>query len=440
MSRFLRSSFRKRMVPLCAAALLALPPASAWADSDDTKEIAAELKEMKESLRGLQTTIKQQNDLIQKQQSRIDDLERKVSAHPSGAVQQAVPPPAPPGTAPGPAQAGAGRGLKQYLPDIGVVADMTARLTQSKADTEGNDKISLRELELVIGHDIDPFSRFDSTITFSDTENPAVEEAYITHWGIPGEIKARLGRIRPKVGKASSVHRDQLDTEDQPLVVQRYLGAEGLFRTGLELSRFMPAFWDPLTQEVVAGVMEGGVSEGGTLFGSVRRRPSLYAHLKNFVEISDRSNLEIGTTWLNGSSDDNGSFDVNAIGLDGTLVHYVTPNNKLKWQNEAYFQFRDNNASGISDHPLGFYSLLDYRLSPRFGIGMRGDYVELVNAGPANPRRAETAASGYFTFYQSEFARWRFQAQHVEMAEGGHDNRFTVQGTVAIGTHKHQLQ
>ncbi len=327
-----------------------------------------------------------------------------------------------------------------------MLADVTGQLSENGADAEGNDKLSVRELELIVGHPIDPYSRFDSTITFSDFESPSVEEAYITHWGLPGELKAKLGRMRPKIGKASAVHRDQLDTVDEPLVVQKYLGVEGLFRTGLELSGFLPAPWSAVTHELTAGVMEGGIGEGGTLFGSNRRYPSLYAHLKNFWDVSDTTNVELGTTYLTGSKDADPRFEVSALGLDATLVHYVTPTNKLKWQNELYLQDRDESITQedsveFAENPWGFYSLVDYRLNPRWGIGGRFDYVELVDVNPIKRDRAsDTAFGGYLTFYQSEFARWRMQYRHTEFAQGSNENAVFLQGTVAIGVHKHQLQ
>ncbi|MBI3088621.1 MAG: hypothetical protein HYY91_07065, partial [Candidatus Omnitrophica bacterium] len=79
--------------------------------------------------------------------------------------------------------------------------------------------------------------------------------------------------------------------------------------------------------------------------------------------------------------------------------------------------------------------------SPRFGIGGRFDYVEPVGVEPAaRARPADTAWSSYLTYYQSEFARWRLQYRHTNFAEGGDDNALFLQGTVAIGVHKHQLQ
>jgi len=380
-------------------------------------------------------------ETVQTQASRINELEQ-----PRPQLSQAAPVPA---ATPLPRSSVGGANLSAFNPEIGVVADMLGQLSSDSLDAEGHNKLSVREIELVFGHPIDPYSRFDATLTFSDFENPDIEEAYITHWGLPGEIKAKLGRMRPKIGKASAVHGDVLDTADEPLVVSQYLGKEGLFRTGLELTGFIPAPWTAVTHELTVGTMEGGIGEGGTLFGETRRRPSFYAHLKNFWDVSETSNVELGATYLLGSKDADAAYEVNALGLDATVVHYVTPANKLKWQNEVYLQERkesfsiadDGTRTNFGKNPWGFYSLLDYRLSPRFGVGGRFDYVEPIDLDPAaRVRDADTAWSGYVTFYQSEFSRWRLQFRHTDFALGGDDNTIFAQGTVAIGVHKHQLQ
>lgn len=409
----------------------------AWAQPS-SEELAA----LQQHVQQLSAMVQQLNTTVQAQQQRIADLERGGGPQTAFAAGSAVVPSAA-------LQRQAASSLSAFNPEIGLLGDIVGQLSESSADGEGNDKLSAREVELVFGHPIDPYSRFDSTITFSDFEEPSVEEAYITHWGLPGEVKARLGRMRPKIGKASAVHRDMLDTVDEPLVVSSYLGAEGLSRTGVELSGFLPMPWTSVVHELTAGVLEGGIGEGGTLFGATRRRPSFYTHLKNFWDLSEASNLELGVTHLIGSKDADARFEANALGIDATLLHYVTPTNKFKWQSELYLQDRDEAFSMAEDgtrtnfheNPWGLYSLMDYRLSPRVGVGARFDYVEPVDVDPAQlARHADTAWAGYLTFYQSEFARWRLQYRHTNFAQGGDDNTVFLQGTVTIGVDKHQLQ
>ncbi len=421
-----------------ALSLCLISAASASADP-----VAEELAALRGQVQQLTGMIEQLHTTVSSQQERIQSLEgeRLAQASSSAAVV-----PARPAATPFSAQS--------LNPDIGVVADIVAQSSESAEDAEGNDRISAREVELVFGHAIDPYSRLDVTVALSDFEEASLEEAYVTHWGLPAEIKTRVGKLRPKISKAGAVHRDSLETVDEPLFVQRYLGAEGLSRAALELSGFLPFPWTAVTHELTAGFMEGGVGEGANLLGQTRRRPSFYTHIKNFWDISEFSSVELGATHLAGSSDADSSVEVNALGLDATLTHFVTPANKLKWQSELFLQDRDEHISVETDavtgeetttffaeNPWGWYSLLDYRLSPRFGIGGRLDYVELINVDPAvRVRSADTAWSGYLTFYQSEFARWRLQLKHTDFAQGGDDNTVFVQGTMAIGVHKHQIQ
>lgn len=420
----------------------------AWADVSEQQldQLTQEVRQLRQLIEQLQTTV-------QTQAKRIGELER-VQPQPVAKKLGGNPTAMAPAQLLTPAQIGAvarqsAGSLSAFNPEIGVLADIVGQFSESSADGEGNDKLSARELELVFGHPIDPYSRLDATVSFSDFEVASLEEAYITHWGLPAELKARIGRLKPKIGKAVPLHRDSLDTVDEPLVVANYFGVEGLARTGVELSGFVPAPWTAVTHELIGGVMEGGVGEGGTLFGAVRRRPSYYAHLKNFWDVSDLTNAELGATYLTGSRDDDADLEVQVLGLDATLVHFISPTNKLKWQNEIYLQERDESVSVtddgtetlLHDSPWGFYTLLDYRLSPRVGFGGRFDYVEPIEVNPASlARNRDTAWSAYATFYQSEFARWRLQFRHSNFARGGDDNTIFLQGTVAIGVHKHQLQ
>lgn len=399
---------------------------------------ADELSELKKEVAELKAAVQELKNITKNQQQVINSFKEVKASEPivtssNVSISNTASTTPPATTAP-------------FIPEIGVVADITGSLSESKEDEEGNDRFSVREVELIIGHDIDPFSRFDSTITFSDAEEPSVEEAYVSYWDLPADLKARFGRIRPKVGKAATLHRDVLDTVDEPLVVQRYFGFEGLSRTGFELSGFTPLSADSFTQQITGAILEGGVGEGANLFGDSRRSPSLVGHVSNFLEISEESNLELGGTYLLGSNQENSKFKVNSLGLDTTFTHYFNPVNKLKILSEAYFQARDSGSIQLDDdqesfeHPWGFYTLADYRLNQQWGIGARYDYVEPIQNSIDNARQEERALSGYLTFYQSEFARWRIEYQHANLLSDLDDDRVFLQGTFAIGTHKHQIQ
>ncbi len=343
----------------------------------------------------------------------------------------------------------------KWLPEIGVVADIVGTLDSTKTDTEGSDRINVREVELVLGSNVDPFSRLDVTVAFSEEEGAALEEAYLTRFALPFETTGRFGKFKPKVGKAIVVHRDSLDTVDEPLVIQRYFGAEGFNKNGLDLTKTLN-FPIPVTQQVSIGVLEGGNGEGGTAFGDdIHRRPTIYSHLKNYLDINDTTGFELGFSHMIGSRDADSSFEVQVFGADATLVHNLNANQTLKLQGEVFNLNRKESFLDVDEddglgstvtvrHRVdgnlwGSYGLVDFRFAPQWATGFRYDNVQLVD-NLDNPNKADIGYTGYLTFYQSEFARWRTQFTHKDLATGKDDNAVYIQGTFAIGEHKHKIQ
>jgi len=266
----------------------------------------------------LQEELRQLRSLLAEQQARIVALESgRADVQPPKAEK------APVAKAPS-------RGMIPYLPEIGVGGDIVGAVSKTIEDQAGNDRFSLRELELVLGHDVDPYSRYDVTLAFSDMKHVHLEEAYVSYWNLPFQARGRIGRMHQYIGKASAMHRDSLETVDEPLVVQKYLGEEGYYKTGLDVSAFTPLSSGIYTQEFTFGLMEGGVGEGGALLADAPNRPSFYGHLKNFWDMSDMTSLELGGTYLLGAAQKEGTEKVNAFGVDLTFMQYFSPINKLK--------------------------------------------------------------------------------------------------------------
>lgn len=343
----------------------------------------------------------------------------------------------------------------KWTPEIGVVGDMVARLDSPKEDSEGADRLAVRELELVLGSAVDPYSRLDATIALSDFEEVNLEEAYLTRFDLPGELTARIGRFKPRIGKAIPAHRDSLDTVDEPLVIEKWFGVEGYSKSGIDFSRAIELPWS-VAHQVSFGVLEGGNGEEGTLFGDTRRHPTIYAHLKNYVDLNDVTGLELGLSGLTGSRDDDSTFEVEVLGIDATLIHRYGDQREVKLQSEvfrasrseSFYSFIDDSTGETFEEDLddarnllGGYALLDWRFHPQWATGARFDDVQLIETSEnfANPGQTERGYTGYLTFYQSEFARWRVQYSHLDLTDGEDDNRVFIQGTFAIGEHKHKL-
>jgi len=406
----------------CAAIACAVAtPVCGWCENqNDIAELKKSIAELSGIVKSLQTTVKaQQVELssLKKENQALAVAQTKVVTERPSATTLAS------GTSPK-------KGT--YLPEIGMVADIVGTSSQSSEDSEGNDRFSARDVELVIGHDVDPYSRLDATITFSDQESASLEEAYASFWDLPLDSKLRFGLIKPKIGIDAAIHRDSLDTVDEPLVITTYLGKEGMNKTGFDLTAFTPLATDWFTQQLTLGFLDGGGGDDGQLFGTNERYPTLYGKLKNSIDFSDESNADIGLTWLNGNSTDDSQRNVNTLVVDATFSQHISPTSKFKLQNEAYI----NQESST----WGYYSLADYRLGERWALGTRWDWVQPIDPIANSVKDYDQELSGYLTFFQSEFARWRFEYQHDWRQDDTHDNVLFLQGTFAIGTHKHALQ
>ncbi|MBI4353010.1 MAG: hypothetical protein HY593_03695 [Candidatus Omnitrophica bacterium] len=384
------------------------------------QESAALLESQVKELRQVVMELK---GVVEKQQAEIELLKRTEKVR--------LPEPSPRPSAPAVVST-----LGRWNPDIGVLADTVLKLDSPREDAEGADRLSVREVEIVFGSPVDPYSRLDAVLDFSDFEEAALDEAYLTRFELPFDMTARVGRFRPKIGKINAYHRDSLETVDEPLVIDRYFGHEGYSRSGVDLKKLLEVP-SPMTHELVFGVLEGGVGEGGTAFPGARRRPTFYSHLKNYVDFSEVTNLEVGLTHLAGSKDADRRLEVQMLGLDAVWMHHFTSRHRLKLQGEAFYMNREESVDGTL---WGGYGLVDFRLHPLWAMGFRFDLVELVDNPVTNPHKADTGYTGYLTFYQTEFARWRAQFSHFDLATGKDDNQVLLQGTFAIGEHKHKLQ
>jgi hypothetical protein len=415
---------------------------TAGADEAGVQALGQEIAQLKGLVQDLKIVVEQQARTIQLQGQKIGQLESSSSVAVSGPVQPA-----------GSQASGIGDTIRtgRWNPDIGVVADMAGQFTNSKEDEEGEDRWSVRELEVVFGSNVDAYSRLDATVSFSDFEEASLEEAYLTRYELPLGTTGRVGRFLPKIGKAISVHRDSLETVDEPLVIQRWFGHHGYSKTGADLTKVLDLPFAS-SHEITGGILEGGSGEEGTLFGD-RRRPTFYSHLKNYWELGDASGLEWGVSHLIGSKDSRSSNSVTVIGTDLTYTHRFNDTVGLKLQGEAYNQNRRDTQYEVTDDTTGDvffedmdgnlwggYGLADLRFHPQWSVGFRGDYVETVDNDLANPNKAETAWSPYLTFHQSEFARWRVQFTSFEPTDNEEsDWQLMLQGTFAIGEHKHKI-
>ncbi len=343
-------------------------------------------------------------------------------------------------------------GLSAFNPEIGVVGDIVGRLSEEDpedpfGEDEGIDRFSFREAEIVFGAFVDPFTRADFAFVFSDSEDPEIEEAYVSFLGLPGRLRARVGKFRSKIGKMNLKDVNALPTVTEPLVIQEYLGEEGMSLTGLNLSRLFGA--GPLALEVSGEVLEGGQD---VLFSGVRGEPIYVGHFRGFVDFTPRANFELGLNYVRGRRNADPAFDPELDPIELRRAEIRGVDVSYRWRRstasavavtaEAYRVTRQRRQSVDPAAPEaeGGFVHADVRFAPRWSAGARYDRVQPLERDPALPHDERAGYALYATYHTSEFMHVRLQYQQTRELDDFRNDELFVQFRAQIGVDRHGLQ
>jgi hypothetical protein len=372
-------------------------------------------------------------------------------------------------------------------PKISVIADFLAQTGTPGDPSQTEDGFHLREVEIGIQADVDPYARADFFIGGMDGDGaaPELEEGYITLTALPGGVQARGGKFRANFGRLNMVHPHELPQVDSPFVLDAFLGEGRLGSTGLEMSRvFAPL---GLFTEMSYAVLQdlGGAhghgdeehtdttsivdTNGSTVTVAVAHEegPTPPKRLRNFAhaakmrfykDITDNANLDVGISGalyepkdrVDGSGVLLEDYDRKRLAaLDVTFRWKPLAQGVYRsflWRTEALYA--DWSLSPVLSpidgsveapaarvHRRGGYSYLEVQPAKRWRFGVRGDYVEDPNVRDNATPRITRAVAPYVGFTPSEFNRFRVQWTRASRPDGSTENRGYVQWTVVLGPH-----
>jgi hypothetical protein len=349
------------------------------------------------------------------------------------------------------------RGGGQSLnPDISVIGDFLADLSPDESTLEEGDRFAMREVELGLQAAVDPFFRADFFLGLHG-DVIELEEGYLTTLSLPHGLQARAGRFHLPFGKVNLTHRPELHTVEYPLVVQDFFGEEGFASTGVWASKILAPLG--FYQELIAVVgndlgedLAGGHAHddegapdadgedgnedgeddagGRDLLEDLGDRLFL-GHLKNYVDLSEAANLELGVSAATGTADpaDADSERLTFYGVDAIY----------RWRPPAAGRYRSlivqmeaawRDAEEGTD--FGAFAFAQVQLGRRWYLGARLDRVDGLRG---EPEADGSGISGYLTLYPSEFSLFRVGVEHREIA-GDDVDRVLVQATVTLGPHR----
>ncbi len=460
-------------------------------ETNQIEQLKKQLQEVQENFEKVQrqqreqieALTKQLNELIQQQKAATE--QKKLEQQLAGELATNQPPATPSAAAMTPAPWSpsqpitVARGASSYLnlsfDALFAVGTSTAPTTDDVEALEfgGHDPkqrgFTVQNLEMTLDGKVDPYFRGQANIILQidpDGETTTeVEEAFLETLSLPWNLQVKAGQYFTQFGRINPTHPHTWDFVDQPLVIGRFLGPDGLRNPGAQISWLVPT---PFYSELFMSVQN---SQGETAFSFrdsdgtelITQRPSVSTDVKNLGDMlyapRYAMSFDLGNehTVVLGAS---GAFGPNASGQGGETQIYGTDlfykwksrhHDKgfpfVTWQSEWLdSHYRAVSFPGDASNPpapgetidnWGIYSQVSYGFYPRWVGSLRGDYVTGQSGDFWTDSLLEDRyrISPALTFYPSEFSKLRLQYNYDHIEHTGSESSVWLQFEFLLGAH-----
>ena len=459
-------------------------------ETNKIEKFEKQLKQLQENFDKQQREMRETFErLIREQQAQIEALKKQVEFNKTNAppliTQQPLTNPVTATPAPdlsrpwspaAPIRIGSGQNyLNLSFDGLFAVGTSTAKEIDG-LETGGHDPkqrgFTVENIETTFEGKVDPYFRAQAAVVLQiDQQGETfieLEEAYADTLSLPLNLQARAGQFFTEFGRQNQTHPHAWDFVDQPLVMGRFLGDDGLRSAGGRLSWLTPT---PFYSELYLTVQNSqgptvhsfrNENEGEPFFG----RPSTQGRVKGlgdmlFVPRYVASfNLSDSQTIVAGAS---GAFGNNGTGGDTQLYgvdlfwKWKSPNQHagfpfVSWTTEAMLRRYTAGAfPGDADIPplpretltdFGIYSQILYGFRKGWVVGLRGDYVFPDKQGQYETivgrdleRASRYRISPNLTWYPSEFSKIRLQYNYDNRNGIGEDHSVWLQFEFLLGSH-----
>jgi hypothetical protein len=317
--------------------------------------------------------------------------------------------------------------------NVSAIGNIQAHHYEHQRDT-----VNLNEFELAFQSYIQPEIRADIILAVHEAEGGELEteEAYFTFFnpaysvlGLKNtplnKVKAKVGQKFFSFGKHNQLHPEQWSTIDKPYAFSEILGEESARGNGAEASVNLPL---PFFSELTLGVWDPAAHDHEEEEEEEHEELEFgtelaLARLWNSVALTEKSELEVGFSLLQGGEDAEGHTTA-VSGLDVTYTHKLGAFNNLKLQGEWL------STTGEYER-VGGYLLGAYRASKWWEFGTRLDHL-----GEHDDEEEKQLVSVYVMKQLTEVSKLKLQYTGGE----DDDTRISAQIIFGVGPHSHVLQ
>lgn len=321
---------------------------------------------------------------------------------------------------------------------------------------------TVQNVELTLSGTVDPYwdAQTNIIMQFDSGGETLVEleEAYALSRGLPGGVQVKAGQYFTEFGRQNMLHPHNWAFVDQPVMLTRTFGPDGLRSQGVRVSWLMPTPWfsefsfgaQNANGETAVSFLSAPEEEvGGHVLLDRRGRKAsdlLYSlrWLTGF-DASDSVSVNLGFSGLTGPNATGMETVTRVYGSD-LYVKWTRAQNQrgfpfFAWQSEVLqrqYEAGDENTPEHEDlKDWGGYTQLQWGVQPGRVVGLRYERADGNGDNATDPlRNARTRIAVNMTWYPSEYSKLRLQcnrddAEHLEKKV----NALWLQFEYNIGSH-----
>jgi hypothetical protein len=401
--------------------------------------------------------------VIRSLQARMDSLSRAggVVAPPAG------PPPQPPSAQVGHAGLYMNIGFSG-LADFGWSSEPDVGSLQRGDHDPAVRGFTIPNEEITLEGAVDPYFKGFVDIVYKlqpDGESHfELEEAYFLTSSLPWNLQVKFGQSYTEFGRQNQQHPHAWAWVDQPLVLNRMFGPDGLRGPGARISWLVPTRWYAETMVTVLNstgetTFSFRSEESSEIHGGVPMERATDGPLDLLIvpRVATSVDLTATHTLLVGAS---AAFGPNNSGPDASTQIYgadlywkwksataAAGFPFVSWQAEALLRRYDaaerlsaaDPAATLPEERLtdrGVYGQLLWGIKPRLVVGLRGEYVSSSRAAFDSELRADRyRVSPNVTWYPTEFSKARLQYNYDHRTGVGSDHSLWMQFEFILGAH-----